>query len=294
MASEYTVLRGVEGAIKPSSVPKPQLRPRDILIKISHFGGVGIVEAIGSDVTQFKVCECAGGGYHRDSCGHCSYCLSGQDIWCYERKAYLHKVPEGLASEHAAPLQCAGASTDNALIQVVKPGDRIGIIGTGGLSHLAIQFAQKLGTEVVVFSTSRSKEEEAGKLGASEFYLLDELKKLEKPVNTLVVAGSKYPVWEKFMQKKVLARAGNVIPLAAPHGALNLRSFQMFFARYNIRSSLVAYRGRHDEMLQFAVTHIVKPWVETFELSEAGIADVVEKLNANKIRCRGVLVAKDA
>jgi D-arabinose 1-dehydrogenase-like Zn-dependent alcohol dehydrogenase len=235
MASEYKVFRGVDGAIKSSSAQKPQLGPKDILVKITHSGvcatdlgyvpygialgheGVGIVEAIGSDVTQFKIGERAGGGYHRNSCGHCNYCLTGQDIWCYERsvfgetdynngtfgeyyvgmETYLHKIPEGMASEHAAPLQCAGATTYNALVQVVKAGDRVGIIGIGGLGHLAVQFARKLGTEVVVFSTSKGKEEEARKLGASEFYLLDELEKLPKPVNTLVVAGNKYPDWEK-------------------------------------------------------------------------------------------------
>jgi D-arabinose 1-dehydrogenase-like Zn-dependent alcohol dehydrogenase len=68
----------------------------------------------------------------------------------------------------------------------------------------------------------------------------------------------------------------------------------MFFDGYNIRSSLVASRAKHDEMLQFAATHDVKPWVEEFELSEEGIAEVVGKLESNKIRYRGVLVAKDA
>jgi D-arabinose 1-dehydrogenase-like Zn-dependent alcohol dehydrogenase len=279
MVSEYTVFRGVEGIIKSRLTQKPQLGPKDILVRITHSGvcatdlayvpygialgheGVGIVEAIGSGVTQFKVGERAGGGYHRDSCGHCSYCLTARDIWCYERsifgetdfnngtfgeyyvgkETYLHKIPHGLASEHAAPLQCAGATTYNALVQVVKPGERVGIVGIGGLGHLAIQFAQKFGTEVVVFSTSKSKEDEAKKLGASEFYLFDGLEELQKPVNTLVVAGSKYPDWSKyvlstsgseetadtlrrFMQKNVLARGGNVIPLAAPHGPLTLPS----------------------------------------------------------------------
>jgi D-arabinose 1-dehydrogenase-like Zn-dependent alcohol dehydrogenase len=70
-------------------------------------------------------------------------------------------------------------------------------------------------------------------------------------------------------------------------------AFEMFFDGYNIRSSLVASRAKHDEMLQFAATHGVKPWVETFELSEGGIAEVVGKMGNNKIRYRGVLVAKD-
>jgi D-arabinose 1-dehydrogenase-like Zn-dependent alcohol dehydrogenase len=235
MTSKYTVFRGAEGIIKSSVAQKPELGPKDILVKITHSGvcatdlayipyglalgheGVGVVEAIGIEVTQFKVGERAGGGYHRGSCGHCSYCLTGQDIWCYERsifgendynngtfgeyyvgkETYLHRIPDDLASEHAAPLQCAGATTYNALVQVVKPGDRVGIVGIGGLGHLAIQFAQKLGTEVVVFSTSKSKQEEAKTLGASEFYLLDSLDELQKPVDTLVVAGSKYPDWTK-------------------------------------------------------------------------------------------------
>jgi D-arabinose 1-dehydrogenase-like Zn-dependent alcohol dehydrogenase len=68
----------------------------------------------------------------------------------------------------------------------------------------------------------------------------------------------------------------------------------MFFDGYNVRSSLVASRAKHDEMLQFAATHGVKPWVEKFDLSGGGIADVVDKLKSNKIRYRGVLVAKDA
>lgn len=235
MASTYQVFRGAEGAVKKSSAPLPPLGPKDILVKITHSGvcasdlayvpygialgheGVGVVEAIGSAVTQFKIGDRAGGGYHRDSCGHCAYCLSGQDIWCYERsiygekdynngtfgeyyigvETYVHKIPDGLASEHAAPLQCAGATTYNALVSVIKPGERVGILGIGGLGHLAIQFARKLGTEVVVFSTTKSKEEEARKLGASEFYLLDELEKLQEPVTTLVVAGSRYPDWSR-------------------------------------------------------------------------------------------------
>ena len=86
------------------------------------------------------------------------------------------------------------------MVSVVKPGDRVGIMGIGGLGHIIIQFARKLGTEVIVFSTSQSNEEEARQLGASEFYLLDELDKLPKPINTLVIARSKYPDWMKCNQ----------------------------------------------------------------------------------------------
>ncbi|KAF2809004.1 GroES-like protein [Mytilinidion resinicola] len=328
---DTTTYHGVSGDVKPTTTALPALGPKEILIKITHTGlcasdlayipygialgheGVGTVLAIGSEVTQFAVGDRAGGGYHRNSCGHCSYCLSGQDIWCYERtifgekdygngtiaghyvgvETYLHKIPEGLESEHAAPLQCAGATVYNALLGVAKPGERVGIVGIGGLGHLAVQIARKMGAEVVVFSTSQDKEKEAKGFGANEFYLLDEVEKVTKPINTLVVSGNKYPDWDKFLVKNVLARAGTIIPLAAPHDRLNLPAFQLFFDGYNVKSSLVASRRTHDDMLAFCASHDVKPVIERFELSESGIGEAIGKLTANKMRYRGVLVAPE-
>lgn len=72
-------------------------------------------------------------------------------------ESYLHKIPDNLSSEHAAPLQCAGSTVYSALIDSAKPGDRVGIIGIGGLGHLAIQFSAKMGFETVVFSTLQTR-----------------------------------------------------------------------------------------------------------------------------------------
>lgn len=234
---DYTVYRGIEGKITATPAKIPPLGPKDVLIKITHSGvcftdreyfrlgaplalgheGVGEVVAIGSAVTSLKVGDRAGGGFHKHSCGHCKYCLSGQDIYCYERtifgegdynngtfgdyyigeETYIHKIPDGLSSEAAAPLQCAGATVYNALISTAKNTDRVGVVGIGGLGHLAIQFAAKLGTEVVVFSTTKDKEAEAREFGASEFVLLSEADKIKAPVDVLIVSGSKYPDWQK-------------------------------------------------------------------------------------------------
>ena len=234
-STQNHVFRALEGAVKKVPVDLPPLGPKEILVKITHSGlcatdavlmsyglalgheGVGIVEQIGDAVTQFKIGDRAGGGYHRNSCGRCKYCLTGNDIWCYERtnygesdhnngtfadyyvgtETYLHKIPDALSSEDAAPLQCAGATVYKALIDVVKPAERVGIIGIGGLGHLAIQFAVKLGAEVVVFSTSTSKEDEARQFGASEFCLLTEPEKVTKPVQALIIAGNSQPDWKK-------------------------------------------------------------------------------------------------
>ncbi|EEB99939.1 hypothetical protein MPER_00249, partial [Moniliophthora perniciosa FA553] len=86
------------------------------------------------------------------------------------KEEWLFVIPDGLSSEHAAPLMCAGATVFTPIIDHVKPIDRIGIVGIGGLGHLAIQFAAKMGCDVVVFSSSESKRKEALALGASEFY----------------------------------------------------------------------------------------------------------------------------
>ena len=213
----------------------PVLGPLDVLIKITHsslcgtdlayiaYGialgheGIGTVQEVGSAVTQLKIGDRVGGGYHRGSCGHCRYCLNGQDIWCYERvifgegdydngtfspfyigrETYIHKIPDSIPSEFAAPLQCAGATVYSALVGITKPAQRVGIIGIGGLGHLAIQFASKLGASVVVFSHSANKEAEARSFGAEEFYSLDDISKMETPVDVLILTANRYPDWRK-------------------------------------------------------------------------------------------------
>ncbi|KAH8803400.1 chaperonin 10-like protein [Xylogone sp. PMI_703] len=313
--------QGIDGQAK-------KLGPKQILIKITHTGlcgtdlhgiqfgvvlgheGIGIVQAVGSEVTQFQIGDRAGGGFLRNSCGHCKYCLSGQDMWCYDRaiyieadqqngtladyyvgvETYLHKIPDALSSEHAAPLQCAGATVYSAIVDNVKPGQRVGVVGIGGLGHLAIQFAAKLGNEVVVFSTTPDKEKEARKFGATEFYLTAEPNRISKPVDVLLISGSGYPDWEKFLNKEVLARQGIIVPLSAP-SAMNLPGWPIFFDGYTIKSSLVATRKVHDDMLEFAARHSVHPQTETFELSDAGVKVALEKLAVGSMRYRGVLVA---
>ncbi len=107
-------------------------------------------------------------------------------VW---RGAYPVKTPDSIPNEYATPLQCGGATVFNALeMYEVRPIDRIGIIGVGGLGHLAIQFASKMGCEIVVFSGTDSKKEESTKLGAMEFYATKGVKelKISKPINHLV------------------------------------------------------------------------------------------------------------
>jgi D-arabinose 1-dehydrogenase-like Zn-dependent alcohol dehydrogenase len=92
----------------------------------------------------------------------------------------LFKVPEAIASEDAGPLMCGGATVWSPLYESgARPGDRVGVIGVGGLGHLAIQFASKMGMDVVVFSGTESKKQKAIEFGASEFHVTNGVEKFE-------------------------------------------------------------------------------------------------------------------
>ncbi|KAK0104273.1 hypothetical protein ONS96_005365 [Cadophora gregata f. sp. sojae] len=337
MTISNAIYRGVAGdaagAVVKSSVDiSSDLGPKEILIKITHSSlcytdihmmssgialgheGVGIIEKVGSGVTTLKVGDRAGGGYLRDSCGHCNYCTKGKDIFCYERnifgekdfnagtfaeyyigvESYVHKIPENLPSEYAAPLQCAGSTVYNAITSSAKPGDRVGILGIGGLGHLAIQFSAKLGFDTIVFSTTAEKEAEAKSFGASEFYLLSEPEKITKPVDVLIVTAGKYPDWTKFMNKNILARGGDILALSAPIVPIEIPGFPFFFETYNFKASLVASRGIHEDMLNFAARTGIRPVIEKFEFSQKGFEEAMEKMKNGKMRYRGVLVAAGA
>ncbi|KAK0622855.1 chaperonin 10-like protein [Immersiella caudata] len=328
---EYTIYRGKDGKVTSDTVTIPEPGPHDVIVRITHSGvcytdfeffrlgaplalgheGVGIVEAVGSAVTSVKLGDRVGGGFHNDSCGQCHYCTTGQDIYCPERtiygfggynngtfgayfvgkEGYVHKIPDGLSSAEAAPLQCAGATVYTALVDSVKPRHRVGILGIGGLGHLAIQYAAKMGAEVVVFSTSKDKEAEALSFSASEFVLLSEPESVKAPVDILVLTGSKYPDWEKFLDTKVLARLGVIIPLSAPtHGPLSLPANSLFWNGYQVQSSLVASKAQHNDMLEFSARHGIKPTIQVTKLAGPETIDsVFEKLQAGTVRYRAVL-----
>ena len=146
--------------------------------------------------------------------------LATHAVW---NQNYIFAIPSSLESIHAAPLMCGGATVFNALHHHgVTSTDRVGVIGVGGLGHLAIQFAAKMGCGVVVFSGSDSKKEEAKKLGAEEFYAVkgvktgEELLKLMggRKVDVLMVTASQQPDWELYQP---VVENGGMILVCSPH-----------------------------------------------------------------------------
>jgi len=332
MGIDFTVYKGSqEGKIIKSTTHKDDLAPNEVLVKVTHSGlcgtdahckhrdivlgheGVGVVQEIGKDVEGFKIGDRAGWGYEHDSCGRCEQCLMGQEIFCRERHIYassdldqgsfathavwkegfLFQIPDKLDSADAAPLMCGGATVFNTLHSYgVEATHRVGVVGVGGLGHLAIQFAAKMGCEVVVFSGTHSKEDEARKLGAREFVATKSVKHLTiKPVNHLVVTTSAQPDWSLYLS--AMAPGGTIFPLGVSGGNLSIPYMPLISNGLRIQGVLVAARHVHRKMLQFAAFHGIKPIIQTFPLDIGGIEEAMDKLESGQLRYKAVLVAQN-
>jgi D-arabinose 1-dehydrogenase-like Zn-dependent alcohol dehydrogenase len=328
---EFTTFRGSKGGtIKEAKVSKT-VGPNEILVKVTHSGlcgtdvhyrgqdmalgheGAGIAEEVGKDVTVIKKGDRVGWGYLHDSCGHCKQCLRGVETFCPERHMYgtheldqgsfashavwkadyLFKIPESISNEDAAPLMCGGATVFNALqFHGVKSTDRVGVIGVGGLGHLAIQFASAMGCEVIVLSGTESKKEEATKLGAKEFYPTKGKKELDigRPLDHLLVTTSAQPDWSIYLP--IMAPSGTIYPLSVSEGNLEIPYMGVLLNGLKIQGCLVAAREIHREMLEFASYHKIKPINQTFPMTVEGIEEAFETLDSGKMRYRAVLVAQ--
>ncbi|KAI0597787.1 GroES-like protein [Biscogniauxia sp. FL1348] len=285
------------------------LHYRNIDMGLGH-EGIAIVEATGPDCKRLKKGDRVGWGLMQESCGHCMNCLTGRDTHCVERAIYGHdnldqgsfathgvwrepflfKIPESMTDEAAAPLQCGGATVFNALADYgVKPSETVGVMGVGGLGHLAIQFASKMGCRVIVLSSSDSKREEAMRFGAHEFISTKGKKELDvsRPLDRLLVTTSSPPNWGQIIP--IMAHGGYIIPLTIDAGNFEIPYMPLIMKGLTIQGSVVAAKSVHRRMLDFAALHKIEPVVETFPLSEEGIKEAMDKLGRGKMHFRAVL-----
>ena len=271
--------------------------------------GVGVVDAVGPSCHTLKRGDRVGWSYNVDSCGHCIECLRGTEVFCSERAMYgeknldqgsfashavwresfLYKIPEGLSDVDAAPLQCGG-STVFAALQGIKPGDTVGILGVGGLGHLAIQFAAKMGCYVVVLSGSDNKRSEAMRLGAHEFITTKGATELKVSVllNRLLVTAATPPNWDQILP--IMAPRSVIYPLTVSEGKLEIAYMPLIQQGIAVQGSLTAPRHLHRQMLDFAALHQTKPIVQVFPMTEEGIKEAMDKLERNEVYYRAVLV----
>lgn len=273
---------------------------------------VGKVTKIGEDVNSLKIGDRVGFGWIRNSCRNCDACLRGEENICkngytglivgnhggfanYLRAPadFAYKIPDGLDSASAAPLLCAGITVYTPLRTYIKhPGMKVGVIGIGGLGHLAIKFARAMGAEVTAFSTSVNKEKEAKEFGAHHFCQWNEAEEIKKASGKqdLIISTSSSEInWEKCFE--LLGNNGVFCIVGLPVSTLNIPLLPLVFGQKAIVGSVVGGRRFMKEMLEFAALNQIKPMIETMPLADINAA--MDKVAANKARYRIVLVSEN-
>jgi uncharacterized zinc-type alcohol dehydrogenase-like protein len=184
---------------------------------------------------------------------------------------FVIAVPDALSSEHAAPLLCGGITVYNPLrTHGVNPSSRVGVVGIGGLGHLAIQFARAFGAEVTAFSTSAGKEEEARALGAHNFVNSRESKALTKVAGTLDFILSTVNAdqdWGVFIQ--ALRPTGTLCFVGVPPSPISVHAFPLISGLRSISGSPTGSPYQLREMLDVAARHGVKAQTESFPMAKA-------------------------
>lgn len=167
-------------------------------------------------------------------------------------------------------------------------------MGVGGLGHIAIQFAAKLGCRVVVLSGSDSKKSDATKLGAHRFVAMNKGNIEEQlgdwKISRLLVTTSAQPAWDKILP--LLSTRARIYPLSVSSDNLEMPYMPLIMSGITIHGSLVASRPIHRKMLEFAALHQIKPVIEKFAMTEDGINKAFERLEAGKVQYRVVLLPK--
>lgn len=268
---------------------------------------VGTVTAVGSQVRTLKAGQRVGLGWQSNSCGECEWCTRGLENLCPQSEAtcvhrhggyatrvranarFVVKIPDALPSEQAAPLLCAGITVYNPMRDhCINPSSRVGVVGIGGLGHLAIQFARVFGAEVTAFSTSAAKEDEARALGAHHFVNTRESKAMKEVAGTqdfILNSANADQDWGVYIQ--TLRPTGTLCFVGVPPSPVSLHAFPLISGIRSVTGSPIGSPHRLREMLDVAARHGVKAMTESFAMAKAN--EAIEKVKKNKVRYRAVL-----
>jgi uncharacterized zinc-type alcohol dehydrogenase-like protein len=268
---------------------------------------VGAITAVGDKVRSLKVGQRVGLGWQANSCAECEWCTRGMENLCPALEAtcvhrhggyadrvranarFVFPIPDALESEQAAPLLCGGITVYSPMrSHGVNPSSRVGIVGIGGLGHIAIQFAKVFGAEVTAFSTSATKEEEARALGAGHFVNTRESKAMKEVAGSLdfiLTTINADQDWGVYIQ--TLRPTGTLCFVGVPPSPVAVHAFPLISGIRTITGSPIGSPSRIREMLDVAGRHGVKAHTERFPMAKANAA--IEKVKKNKVRYRAVL-----
>jgi D-arabinose 1-dehydrogenase-like Zn-dependent alcohol dehydrogenase len=292
----------------------------DSLAKEGHFPGVpspivpgheiaGVIESLGEDVHGWEAGRRVGVGWFGGNCGYCEPCRRGDLIGCENmgipgitfdggyadyvlvKSSALASMPGELAAEEAAPLLCAGITTFNALRHSgAHGGDLVAILGVGGLGHLGVQFAAKLGFDTVAIARGPEKEELARRLGARRYIdsrAQDPAEELMKLGGAKVILATVTSAAAMAAAAGGLGRRGRLVVVGASPEPLEVSPGMLIGGDLSVAGHASGTSKDSEDTLAFSVLSGVRPMIETRPLEEASAA--YEKMMSGDARFRMVV-----
>lgn len=276
---------------------------------------VGTVAEVGSEVSDHRVGDVVGVGCFVDSCLDCDACKDGEEQFCekgvvqtYSSKGYdgevtyggysqqvvvrdhfVVKIPDGVDLAGTTPLLCAGITTYAPLKRHgAGPGKRVGVIGMGGLGHVAVKIAAAMGAEVTVLSRTDAKKDDGLAFGATHYVATEDesvFKELRGSFDILVnTVGAAVPL-DSFMG--TLGRGGVMVNLGAPSEALEVGAFNLLTFRRALEGSMVGGLPETQEMLDFCAAHDITATVEVITADQ--VDEYYDKVVDGDVRYRAVI-----
>ncbi|MDH4211939.1 MAG: NAD(P)-dependent alcohol dehydrogenase [candidate division WOR-3 bacterium] len=273
---------------------------------------VGYISEVGRAASGFKEGDRVGVGWQGRSCMKCEWCLKGEEQLCMDivksatwdpyggfsssiiaDSRFTYQLPQAMRPEVAAVLLCAGVTVYSPLRTYAKKGTapKIGIVGVGGLGHLALQFAHALGYEVTAISSSPKKKEEALAFGADHFIDSndrDSLRRVEFEYDLLLCTSSGGLSW--FSLLETLKKRGKMVLVGFP--MIDLKPIDIVSHELSITGSFLGNRAIMKEVLEFAQAQGITPKVELMPMSQ--VNEALQRVKENKARYRIVLVNEGA
>jgi alcohol/geraniol dehydrogenase (NADP+) len=268
---------------------------------------VGTIKSLGRSVKGRKIGDRVGLGWYTQSCMQCRTCMGGDHnmcpgneqtivgrhggfashVRCHE--AWATPLPAGLDASNAGPLFCGGITVFNPIVQFdVKPTDRVGVVGIGGLGHLALQFLNKWGCEVVAFTSSAAKAKEARSLGAHDTINSTsdaELAKAKGRFDFILVTVNVPLNWAAYVD--ALGPRGRLHVVGAVLEPMGIGAFPLIMQQRSVSGSPLGSPATTAMMLDFCARHKINAITEHFPLSKAN--DAIKHLHEGKARYRVVL-----
>jgi uncharacterized zinc-type alcohol dehydrogenase-like protein len=277
---------------------------------------VGRVKQVGERVGKFKVGDLAGVGCFVDSCRECDPCRRGLEQFCEKGTAFTYnstemdrrtptyggystqivvaerfslKIPAGLDPAGAAPLLCAGITTYSPLRQWnCKKGDRVAVVGLGGLGHMAVKLAASMGAEVTVLSTSRSKEADARRLGAQAFEITKDeatFRKLANRFDLIIDTVSAPHDYNKYLG--ILRPQGAMVIVGVPPEPTPVAAFSLVVGNKRLAGSMIGGIAETQEMLDYCARNKIVSDIEIIPVQN--INQAYERTIRGDVRYRFVI-----